>query len=216
MIDTSYYEKLMIDATFDVPASIHKELASENSLYRGFSFGYVAERKFMEHLKDKYSIDNAYKPKDRDHTHGHCDCIFDYQGQIVRIQIKSIGTPTIKYKNNKLWAHVSNDGSDKRNVTLPNGDTVHTCSYVVDGYDILAVPTLLFTEDWNFVYKLNRNCRRKTHGNFTEEQKQYLLATSEEICWPLNDEWSTDLIETIKELRNDRPVQRNNTLNFAD
>ena len=168
------------------------QLIKENSCVRGMISGYISEMKFRQFATDHPDICYCYKPRDHDRTENKADLVCDYKDKTISIQVKSIQTNSIKYKDGAYRASVQNDASDKRQITLPNNDTVLTTNYQIGEYDILAVPLFIFTNQWNFAYKLNKNCRKSKSRKYTDEQKQYLLATTETISYPLKDDWTED------------------------
>ena len=181
---------------FGLIDSISKEelvfLIKEHPCVRGMISGYISEMKFRQFVTDHYDICYCYKPRDHDRTENKADLVCDYKDKTISIQVKSIQTNSIKYKDGGYRASVQNDASDKRQITLPNNDIVLTTNYQIGEYDILAVPLFVFTNQWNFAYKLNKNCRKSKSRKYTEEQKQYLLATTETISYPLTDDWTED------------------------
>lgn len=181
---------------FGLIDSISKEelvsLIKEHPCVRGMISGYISEMKFRQFVTDHSDICYCYKPRDHDRTENKADLVCDYKNKTISIQVKSIQTNSIKYKDGAYRASVQNDASDKRQITLPNNDTILTTNYQIGEYDILAVPLFIFTNQWNFAYKLNKNCRKSKSRKYTEEQKQYLLATTEVISYPLTDDWTED------------------------
>jgi hypothetical protein len=172
-------------------------LIKEHPCVRGMVSGYIAEMKFRETIAKNSNICYCYKPKDHDRTENKADLVCDYQGDTVSIQIKSIQTHSIKIKNGIYVASVQNDASDKRVIVLPNGEQINTTNYQIGEYDILAVPLFVFTNEWTFAYKLNQNCRKSKSSKYSSEQKKYLLATTENITYPLTNEWTTDFNSLI-------------------
>jgi len=169
---------------------------------RGMILGYIAEEMFAKHVLNAHHYSDVRKHDDHDRGANKADRDFIYKGKRISVQLKSVQTNSINWRNdlNKLVAGVQNDGSDKRDVKLPNGETVTTTNYKVGDYEILAVPLFPFTGDWQFAYLLNRECKLTTSNKYTETQRKYLLATMEEITFPLTPPWSTDLNATIDRL----------------
>lgn len=169
---------------------------------RGMILGYVAELMFERHLPNRYAEifdDHIMSHDDHDRSSNKSDRSLMYKGKTFGIQLKSIQTNSIAMEISKkrLRATVQNDGSDRRDVLLSDGTCVNTTCYRVGDYDILAVPLFPFTGSWEFAYKLNKNCRRSKSNKYTPTQKRELLATTEIISWPLEDDWTTDLMGLI-------------------
>lgn len=84
---------------------------------------------------------------------------------------------------------------------MPNGDQIETTCYVRGEYDILAVSIQPFVGTWKFALKKNKDLQRSSYGRYTEAQREYLLATSETIIYPLQLEsgWTTDLLSLLND-----------------
>jgi hypothetical protein len=169
---------------------------------RGMILGYIAEEMFGKTVLCDHRITDVRQHDDHDRENNKVDTDFLFEGRRVSIQLKSLQTNSIVWRRDLDALHgvVQNDGSDKRDVKLPNGTVVSTTNYRMGDYQILAVPLFPFTGTWDFAYKLNRNCRLTTSNKYTPEQQQYLLATTEEITYPLSDHWSVDLFTTARSL----------------
>lgn len=179
------------------PDELVKAVKNAPSL-RGMLIGYISELKFAEYI---YSLNftNIHRPDDHDRQSNKADLCFRYKNSDVRVQLKSIQTNSLGWDiaQNILKAQVQNDGSDKREVILPTGHSVVTTNYKSGDYDILAVPIFPFTGAWKFAYMLNKDCRLTTSSKYSAEERQYLLATTENITYPLKHPWSDDLIATL-------------------
>lgn len=167
---------------------------------RGMILGYIAEEMFVRHVLEDKEFDDVRKHDDHDRENNKIDRDFLYEGKRVSVQLKSVQTNSISWNTelNTIQASVQNDGSDKRDVKLPNGQVVSTTNYKVGDYDILAVPLFPFTGTWEFGYLLNRDCRKTTSKKYTEEQQRYLLSTMESITYPLSKPWFADIKQAIR------------------
>lgn len=163
---------------------------------RGMILGYIAEEMFIKHLVHHPVITDVRQHDDHNREVNKADVDFLIDGKRVSVQLKSLQTNSITYRHDlkALHACAQNDGSDRRDVTLANGEVVNTTNYRVGDYHILAVPLFPFTGNWTFAYKLNRDCRRTTSSKYTPQQQAQLLSTMEEITYPLSDHWTTDLV----------------------
>ncbi|MBL8448581.1 MAG: hypothetical protein JNM32_01505 [Dechloromonas sp.] len=163
---------------------------------RGMILGYIAEEMFEKHvLNENPDISHVQKHDDHDRSVNKSDRDFRYNGRKYSIQLKSVQTNSIAWlpEDEVLVADVQNDASDRRAITLPNGHKVETTNYAIGDYDILAVPLFPFSGEWEFAYKRNRDCRLTDSKKYSEEDKQYLLPTTEKLHYPLSDGWTTDL-----------------------
>ena len=169
---------------------------------RGMMLGYIAEEMFLKFLRKNRAVSDLRQHDDHDRSMNKADVDFLIGGKRVSVQLKSIQTNSICFRSDLsiLHASVQNDGSDKREVLLEDGEVVLTTNYRVGDYDVLAVPLFPFTGQWDFAYKLNRSCRRTTSAKYTANQQRQLLSTMEQITYPLTDHWSTDLESITKSI----------------
>jgi hypothetical protein len=183
------------------PADLVNAIKRAPSL-RGMILGYIAEEMFQQHVLSDQIYSDINKHDDHNREANKADRDFLYKGHRISVQLKSVQTNTIAWRHdlNALSAGVQNDGSDKRDVRLPNGEVVSTTNYKVGDYEILAVPLFPFTGEWDFAYMLNSECRKTTSSKYTDIQKGYLLSTMESITYPLSNPWSKSLPETIDKL----------------
>jgi hypothetical protein len=184
---------LIIDAIS--PVDLVNAIKRAPSL-RGMILGYIAEEMFEQHVLQKMKdIDGIRKHDNHDRINNKSDREFVFDGRLYSVQLKSIQTNSIVWRSDeqRLTADVQNDGSDRRMVKLPNGRNVETTNYRIGDFDILAVPLFPFSGIWNFAYKNNSDCRMTESPRYDEETRQYLLASTEKITWPLADDWTTDL-----------------------
>ncbi|MGC8474842.1 MAG: hypothetical protein ACP5NP_00670 [Acetobacteraceae bacterium] len=169
---------------------------------RGMILGYLAEAMFERLLPQRYpSIDAAdiTRHDDHDRAANKSDRTIRYQEIYYRIQIKSIQTNSIGWDAaaERLEARVQNDAPDRRQITLPDGQTVETTCYARGDYDILAVPLFPLSGTWDFAYKRNVDCRPADNAKYPVEIARHLLATTEVITWPLTAEWTPDFLNVV-------------------
>lgn len=166
---------------------------------RGMILGYIAEHMFERHVPGRYPVILSHHIEhhdDHDRTANKSDRTITFGGRRYGVQLKSIQTNSIarNLATDVLQATVQNDGSDSRIVVFEDGSSVKTVCYKRGDYDILAVPLFPLTGTWEFAYKLNASCEPSRHRTYSEYQRSFLLSTLEKICWPLSNEWSTDLM----------------------
>ena len=94
---------------------------------------------------------------------------------------------------------MQNDASDARKITLPNGKTLITTCYLVGEYDVLGVSLQPFAGEWRYAFKKNRALKRTSSAKYAPEAQKKLLATLEDISFPLTPDWTEDLISLIKD-----------------
>lgn len=174
------------------------QVIRDNPSLRGFVYGYVAEQRFAEYIENSLGIKDH--TKDDDHAKTKSDRTFLQGDRTFTIQLKSLQTNTIReIAPDTYKATVQNDASDRRKVALPDNSVVETTCYVAGEYDVLAVSIQPFTGGWRFAFKKNKNLQHTNRSKYTDSQKQYLLATTETIVYPLQPEsgWTTDLLSLL-------------------
>lgn len=169
---------------------------------RGMILGYVAEQMFEVHVPRRYDLilaDDIIHHDDHDRSANKSDRTITFNGRRYGIQLKSMQTNSIARNvgSGLLEACVQNDASDRRDVRLADGHVVNTTCYLRGEYDILAVPLFPFTGTWEFAYKRNEDCAPTSSPKYSEYERRFLLATTENISWPLGDEWHTNLMDLL-------------------
>jgi hypothetical protein len=172
------------------------QLIKENPSLRGMTYGYVAEAAFVKFV-EKLGVTEHFKPDD--HKKTKSDRTFNLGGRQYTIQLKSLQTNSIREKElGRFTAKVQNDASDARKITLPHGSSVVTTCYLVGEYDVLGVSLQPFAGEWRFAFKKNKDLKRTTSKKYPPEAQNVLLATLEDISFPLTDDWTEDLLALIK------------------
>lgn len=192
------YQENILDKWEITPYELTQLLAQNPSL-RGMLFGYVAEFKLEQlHLQGS-EISKVYKHDDHDRR-GKGDRVVVYKNHEFIIEAKSLQTNTITRQKDKWIAKSQVDASDRRTITLPNGFQVTTTCLLVGEFDVLAVNTYPFEEEWNFVFAKNSDLPRSSYRQYTPEQRKYLLATTVRVTWPTEPPFSTSLYQVLDEL----------------
>ncbi len=172
------------------------QLIKENPSLRGMTYGYVAEAAFVKFV-ERLGIKEHFKPDD--HKKTKSDRTFNLGGKQYTIQLKSLQTNSIREPDpGRFTAKIQNDASDSRKIELPNCPPVTTTCYKVGEYDVLGVSLQPFTGDWRFAFKRNKDLKRSTYHKYPPKVQKLLLATLEEITFPLKDDWTEDLLGLIK------------------
>lgn len=192
----------VLDMIDMLPPEALVRLVKERPSLRGMVLGNLAELLFERHVPARYAAilpADIVGHDDHDRSANKSDRTITYRSKTYTVQVKSIQTNSIKYEiaGNHLVANVQNDGSDMRTVRFQNGSEVVTTCYLRGQYDILAVPLFPFNGTDEFAYKRNEDCRPTASTKYTAYQRERLLATTENICWPLADDWQTDLMQLL-------------------
>jgi hypothetical protein len=169
------------------------QVLEETPSVRGMVYGNLAEVQFALWL-DTYGVPLNDQVRDDDHAKTKSDRTIPYDGRWFTIQVKSMQTNSIReVAPGRFKAGIQCDGSDRRDVTLPNGHTINTTNYVAGEFMVLATPLHAFTGEWDFAFRLNSSLPRTTYHKYAPKDRQYILKTMVGITWPLGDEWTTDL-----------------------
>lgn len=169
------------------------EVLRDRPSVRGMVYGFLAEIQFA-HWLDANGIPLGAQVVDDDHAKTKSDRTIPYKGRRYTIQVKSMQTNSIEPTGpGRFKADIQCDGSDKREVTLPNGHRLSTTNLVVGEFMVLATALQPFTGSWDFAFRLNDTLERSPYRGYAEEDRQYLLKTTTSITWPLEEPWTTDL-----------------------
>jgi len=132
------------------------------------------------------------------------DLEFTYKGALVRVEVKSLQTSTVRAEGDAYTGRFQCDASDRREVRLPNGERLTTTCLVAGGFDLLAVNLFEFEQKWRFVFARSVDLPRSKYRGYTERQQKYLLATMMDVTFPPRPPFSEDpfpLIERIVRVR---------------
>jgi hypothetical protein len=175
----------------------------ENPSLRGFVFGYVAEIRLRELLKKNSQISSIQKFSDHDRRHKN-DLALRYREIPFTVEVKSLQTASIRRAGDGWVATFQCDASDRRPVSLPNGETVETTCLKVGEFDLVAVNLFEAERRWQFAFALNVDLPRSNSPKYTTEQQQWLLATSVKITWPLKPPFEPEPWGLLERLVADR------------
>jgi len=185
--------------TWGITAEELAEIISENPSARGLLFGFVAEYKLRKMWLNRRVIENLTRPRSHDRTL-KCDFRFDYKMQDVKLEVKCLDTPKVRFKDGTYKGTFQCNASDTTEVTLPNGETVSTNCLLVGGFDVLAVCLFAFGETWRFAFALNHELPHTTWRGYTPTQQRYLLKSAMPISWSLEPPYVRDLFTLLDRL----------------
>jgi hypothetical protein len=205
-----------------ISESYFTSVVRDNPSLRGYALGYIAERK----LRDLLSADSRVSGLRKDDDHDRAkkgDVTLAYRGFEFRVESKSLQTNSIRVLGSDgQWikdvarlaelrsdsghyiGSVQCDGSDQRDVLLPNGSRVKTTNLVVGEFDILAASLFTFRGRWDFSFCLNDDLPRTTSRKYREEDRPYLLKTLVPVSWPIAPPFVADpfvLLDRIIEVK---------------
>lgn len=162
--------------------------------------GYVAEYKLRKmFFEGDGRIHNLRKYDNHDRARPG-DLEFTYRGALIKVEVKSLQTATIRKEGNSYVAKFQCDASDRRKVTLPNGESIVTTCLVAGGFDLLAVNLFEFEQRWQFAFARNQDLPRSRYRGYTPRQRRHLLATLVEVRLPLQPPFTGDLFRLLDEI----------------
>lgn len=125
----------------------------------------------------------------------------------MSVEVKSLQTATIKEADGVLSARFQCDASDRRLVTLPNGEQIQTTCLVVGEFDLVAVNLFAFQDVWRFVFARNKDLPRSRYPKYSPEARQYLLASLMTVTWPPAPPFYAEPFALLDEIVRERPSE---------
>ncbi|MGH9785845.1 MAG: hypothetical protein ACRD88_16865, partial [Terriglobia bacterium] len=101
---------------WDITAAELSEIVAENPSMRGLMFGYIAEYKLKKEWLSRPGIANLSRPRSHDRTQ-KCDFLFAYQGMDVKLEVKCLDTPKVKFRQGVYEGTFQCNASDTTAVT---------------------------------------------------------------------------------------------------
>ena len=175
------------------------KIVQENPSLRGFIFGYVNEYKARVYFEGHEGIEHLKKYDDHDRN-SKGDISFYYRGREFKIEAKSLQTNSVRRDVNGTWTgKFQCDASDRREIYLPNGNTINTTCLAVGEFDIVAVSLYAFGDQWRFAFAKNIDLPHPSRRsrNIPEEDQQYLIKSLIDITWPLQAPFTTDVYSLL-------------------
>ena len=157
---------------------------SERPSVRGILIGFVAEYRLQQGIFSDARIHHLRRYDDHDRSRP-ADFSFDYQGETITVEVKSLQTASVRRTNGGYVGRCTVDASDRRRVTLPDGSSLETTCNLAGQFDLLAINLFEFGQQWHFGFVRNGDLPRSRYRKYSEYQRQHLLATSLPVTWPL-------------------------------
>ena len=157
---------------------------SERPSVRGILIGFVAEYRLQQGIFSDARIHRLRRYDDHDRSRP-ADFSFDYQGETITVEVKSLQTASVRRTNGGYVGRCTVDASDRRRVTLPDGSSLETTCNLAGQFDLLAINLFEFGQQWRFGFVRNGALPRSRYRKYSEYQRQHLLATSLPVTWPL-------------------------------
>ncbi len=178
-------------------------IVDANPSLRGMMLGYVAEMKLTKLLEAIAHVSHSMKCDDHDRTKKG-DRVIVCKGRRFVVECKSLQTNTVRHEKGRWTGKVQVDASDKREVTFPDGSTLHTTCLRVGEFDILAVNLFAFENKWRFVFAKNKDLPRSRYRRYTPQQQRQLLATLVPVTWPPQPPFYPDVSPILEDLVRER------------
>ncbi len=159
-------------------------ILSERPSARGPLVGFVSEYKLQRSVFSDARIHKLRRYDDHDRSRP-ADFSFDYQGEEITVEVKSLQTRSVRRTNGGYTGRCQVDASDRREVTFPNGSKLLTTCLLPGKFDVLAVNLFEFGQEWRFGFIRNRDLSKSRYKPYTDYQRANLLATSVPVTWPL-------------------------------
>ena len=183
-----------------------EDLIVHNPSLRGFINGYLAESKVRHFFENDKRVTKMMKFDDHDRTNKN-DLVVTYKDVDISFEIKSLQTKTVKVvnpKTNELTATFQCDASDRRIVTLQNGETVETTCLRYGDFDILAINLFAFHGEWEYAFALNRDLPCTDSKKYPEHLRSYLIKSSIKITYPLQYPFVSDPYILLEKVRKEK------------
>ena len=181
-------------------------ILAERPSARGMLVGFVSEYKLQRGILSDSRIHKLRRYDDHDRTRP-ADFSFEYRGQEITVEVKSLQTKSVKSTLLGFEGRCQVDASDKRKVTLPDGSTLETTCLLTGKFDLLAVNLYEFRQQWEFGFIRNGDLPRSRYRDYSDYQREHLLATGVPVKWPLTTPFSSDpflLLDDIVQERHEK------------
>ena len=180
------------------------KMLDANPSLRGMLLGYTAEVKLKEIITAFPEV--SYITKFDDHNRKKKgDLYVVYHGKAFSIESKSIQSSMINFDDdkNEWFGKAQVDASDRRYVTLPNGEKLNTTLLLRNEFDVLAVNCYAFQNEWKFIFAKNRDLPNSTYKKYSEEARNSLIASLIPVTWPPKPAFYADLRKLLNEMVED-------------
>ena len=186
---------------WDITAEQLTEVVNANPSLYGMLLGYMAEIKLQDIIATFPEVSFIKKFDDHDRKKKG-DLYVVYRGKAFDIESKSLQSKEIGYDKEagEWFGKAQIDASDKRVVTLPNGNKLSTTLLLRDEFDILAINCYSFQDKWKFVYARNRDLPFSTYSGYSKEEKESLISSLVKVTWPPKPPFYSDLKILLDEM----------------
>jgi hypothetical protein len=190
----------------------------QNSNALSAIYGYVAEERLREmFLEDDPRVENIRSPEDQDST-DKGDWAFDYRGEKMKIEVKSLQTHTIKRlddpdqqtlgenEEEARWEagfHIKGT-SDQRTIKFDGEEYNTTLMNVVESdVDVMAINLYRIEDEWRFAF-IRLTDLPRSEGNYPDELREQLSKSLPKLTIPLEEPFTDDLYALMDEILEER------------
>ena len=181
-------------------------ILAERPSVRGILIGFISEYKLQRTVFSDARIHRLKRYDDHDRSRPS-DFSFEYQGELITVEVKSLQTSSVRSDNGGFTGKIRVDKSDKSPTTLPDGSQIQTTCLEVGKWDILAANLFEFGHQWRFGFIRNRDLPRTTHAKYSEYQRRHLLRTTVSVTWPLEPPFYDNPFGLLRDIVRERRSQ---------
>lgn len=161
------------------------ELVDDNPSLRGMILGYLSEMKLREIFASDKRVTSLHKDDDHDRQKKG-DLVAVYRDHTFTIESKALQTNSIKkMPDGTFTGKVQCDASDRRTITLPDGQSVTTTCLKFGEFDILATSLFAFRGEWVFGFIRNSDLPTSTYKKYPDAIKRQLIKTLVSVSLPI-------------------------------
>jgi hypothetical protein len=206
MVNDGYVEDYWNNWKLD-PEEFNR-IIDKNSNALSAIYGYVAEERLREaFLEDDERVTNLRSPADQDSA-DKGDWAFDWKGEPMKIEVKSLQTHTIKEVDTDQQTLTDSDEepirykagfhlkgtSDQRTITHEGEEYNTTLMNIEDtDVDIMAVNLYKIKDEWDFAFLKVDDLPRSKGSSYPDSLRQKLARSQIKLTIPLQDPYTKDL-----------------------
>lgn len=172
------------------------EMITSNPCFRSFVVGYAAERDLRDRWLRRPELEYLGKPRDHDRKNKG-DGLIRYNGHTIRVEAKTVQSTTIVERDGVKHGRFQIDGTGRRDVLLPDGETVFCTNLLATDIDVVAVNLYPFRYERQWAFICGKDLDRSRFAGYSEEARGQLLATTMPISEDIPAPFSTDLFEIL-------------------
>lgn len=192
-------------------------IINQNSNALSAIYGYVAEERLREtFLEEDCRVENVRSPEDQDSA-DKGDWAFDYRGESMKIEVKSLQTHTIQAVDTdqtkfgedtdetrwKAGFHLK--GTSDQRIVEYEGEEYSTTLMNVEksDVDIMAVNLYRIEDEWQFAF-LRVDDLPRSKGSYPDGLREQLAKSQIRLTIPLEEPFTEDLYGLMDQILHER------------